>query len=141
MNCPFCNAEISAEDKICPTCGAPVNEETAEVAEAPVAETPAVDPGKKLGLIAMIVGIAGLALGAILSCACACLGAVLPALAAVAAIVLGVLAMKKSKDAGFSNKQALVGIITGGAAIVVIIVFIILNAVLGGAMGLIMQNM
>ena len=69
MNCPFCNAEISAEDKICPTCGAPVNEETAEqpaveeVAEAPVAETPAVDPGKKLGLIAMIVGIAGLALG------------------------------------------------------------------------------
>lgn len=148
MKCPICQAEITAEDKVCPACGAPVNEAPVEETVAAQAEpevnaAPAVfeDPGKKLGLIAMILGIAGVALGVILAGACACLGGILPAIASVAAVVLGILAMKKSKDAGFSNKQALIGIILGGAALVLIPALVALNGIIGAALGALMQNM
>jgi hypothetical protein len=106
------------------------------VNNAPAAEVVAVDPGKTFGMVSMIAGIAGLVLGTVLSCACACLGSIIPAIASVVAIVLGIMAMNKSKAAGYTNKMALAGIILGAVALVVILVFIIVNAVIGAGMGM-----
>lgn len=82
------------------------------------------DPGKTLGLVSMIVGIVSIVLCNIMGIPC------------VAAVICGALAMKKSKDAGFKNSQALVGIITGVIGIVFAILAAIVLVVLGviGAM-------
>ena len=144
MICKFCGMDVEPAE-VCSACGAPLTEETvAPVEEAPIAETPAeevpadvpaVDPGAQKGTIALILGIAALALGALCSCLAACLGGILPFILAVVGIVMGSLAMKASKEAGFDNKKAKIGLILSIAAIVVIVFFIIINAVLGGIMG------
>jgi hypothetical protein len=122
--------------EVCSACGAPLTEETvAPVEEAPAVEVPTVDPGAQKGNIAMILGIVALALGALCSCLAACLGGALPFILAIVGIVMGTMAMKASKEAGFDNKKAKIGLILSIAAIVVIVIFIILNAILGGIIG------
>ena len=134
MNCPFCNAEITAEDKICPACGAPVNEETAEqpaveeVAEAPVTETPVQAPSKA----GMIMGIVAAAL-VLVGCCCYYLGFITIPVAAVLSIIAlikNVGDLKKAKQAGFKNTFALVGTILSAAALAIAVVLIVLVVVL-----------
>ena len=136
MICKVCGIEVESGD-VCPACGASLVEETVEVLnidEAP-ADVPAVDPGAQKGNIAMILGIVALALGALCSCLAACLGGALPFILAIVGIVMGTMAMKASKEAGFDNKKAKIGLILSIAAIVVIVIFIIINAIMGGIIG------
>lgn len=140
MNCPFCNAEISAEDKLCPACGAPVNEEVAEqpaveeVAEAPVTETPVQAPGKA----GMIMGIVAAAL-VLVGCCCVYLGLItipVAAILSIIALIKNVGELKKAKQAGVKNTFALVGTILSAVALalsVVMIVIAVLYIVIYGA--------
>ena len=125
MICKVCGMEVESGE-FCPHCGAQM--------EIPV-NTTVEDPGKKLGLIALILGICALVLGSACSCSCALLGSLLPGAAAIVGIVLGIMGMKKSSAAGCKNTLALIGIILSGVALVVMLVFIIVNAIIGGAAG------
>ena len=124
---PVAAEPVAAE----PVAAEPVVAEPAAPA-APVAPNATVDPGKNGGLISMILGIVGLALGSICSCLLACLGGILPLACAITGLVLGIQAKKKSAEAGFKNTQAQIGMILSIVAIVVIFLFIIVNAILGG---------
>ena len=139
MICKNCGADV-ANSKFCTVCGAPM-EAPAPVATpytndvAVEAPKPATDPGKTLGIVSLALGIAALLLGSLCSCLLACLGGFVPALLAIGAIITGVLAMKKSKEAGFKNTMALIGCILGGVSIAVILVFVLINAIIGGING------
>ena len=124
MICSNCGNEFY-EGSVCPVCGQAVEE------IAP--ETVTTDPGKTLGIIALVLGIVSLVLGTVCNCFFGCLGGLVPAAIAIAGIVCGALGMKKSKEAGFSNKLALVGLILSIATFVVAFVIFIINAILGAA--------
>ena len=126
MKCPVCNAEVAENEKYCPVCGAEI-ENQFEIENA----LPAKDPGKIMNIIALVLGISSLVLGAIFSCSCACAGSILPAILAVAGIVLGAIGIGKSKKAGFKGGLGMIGLILSIVAVVVMIVFVILNSVLG----------
>ncbi len=140
MKCPVCGVEVEEGVKFCPTCGAEMEaqtpvENTASMDGELIDAAPAKDSGKIFGIVAMILGIAALAIGFVLSCSCACLGSILPMLMAIAGIVLGVVGMNMSKKAGFKNNMALVGIILSAVAIVIMIVMIIVNGAIGAMAG------
>jgi hypothetical protein len=99
-------------------------------------EVPAADPGKLLNLISLICGAVGLVFSALCTCLGGCLGGFIPALVGVAAIVTGVLGMKKSKAAGFKNTKALVGVILSGVGLASIVLFVLINAIIGGLNGM-----
>ena len=139
----YCNncGNANAEGKFCDVCGAeltsePIVVETQNVvgAENIVETIPAVDPGKTLGTVSLILGIAGIVLGAICPCLFACLGAIVPMILSIIGLILGIVAMNKSKAAGFKNKAALIGVILSGAAIGVTILCNIIGSALGVAM-------
>ena len=151
MFCTNCGAKISDNAAFCESCGTAVAtagqepvQPVEQPAEQPVIDTVEVqqpesapvvtveDPGKQMGLISMILGIVGLALGSICSCLFACLGGFLPLAAAIVGVVLGVKAKAKSAEAGFANKQAQVGVILSIVAIALIVIFVIANAIIGG---------
>ena len=109
--------------------------------DEPIAEEkPAVDPGLSLGKISLVLGIIALVSGTICSCIFACLGGSLPFVCAVVSIVISILALNKSKDAGFTNKKATTGLILSIATIIVIIIFVIFNGILGAAMRPILEE-
>ena len=96
---------------------------------------PQMDPGKQQGTASMILGIVALVLGTLCSCLFACLGGAVPFICAIVGIVLSVQATNKSRDAGFGkNGRAQAGMIMSIVAMVVIVIFVIVNAVLGGMM-------
>ena len=138
MICKACNAANEEGALFCANCGATLEQEpaAAPVYEAPVCETPAVDPGKTLNLVSLILGIVALAAGTICSCFCGCLGGLVPVILGIVAIVLGIIGMNKSKAAGISNKKGMIGMILGIVAVVIVIVFLIINAIIGGISGM-----
>jgi hypothetical protein len=149
MTCPSCgNAYV--EGKFCNVCGAdlaaneepviPTDDTIIEQPTEAVDTVPTEDPGKMLGMISLILGIVSLVLGTICSCLAACLGGILPSLIAIAGVVCGILAMNKSKAAGFKNKFAMIGVILSGATIAVVLLFIIGNAILGGVFSALMNS-
>ena len=105
--------------------------------DAPV-ETP--DAGKGLGIAALACGIFSFVGGSVCTCIASMLGGLLPGVAAVAAVILGILALGKSKASGHKNILAIVGIVLGALSVVVIIVLIIVNIVAGGIMGAAMAS-
>ena len=141
MICKKCGVENADDVLFCTACGASMKEEAnaeAVETETVVAEEPVVkpDPGKGLGLIALILSIAGLVLGIVCSCGCAFLGSILPGILCIAGFILAIIAMVKSKSAGYKNGKAIVALILSIVAIVVMFVFIIVNGVVGFAGGL-----
>ena len=134
--------ETPVEEVVTTVEEAPAEEVVAAVEETPVeevitpvegvVETPAVDPGKTMNLVSLILGIASLVFGSMCSCAFACLGGLVPGCMGIAAIVTGILGMKKSKADGFKGTLGLIGMILGIASLLVIFVFIIVNAIIGG---------
>lgn len=132
MNCPFCQAELSATDKQCPMCGAPISETPAEKPETQInydIPMDMEDPGKKMGLVGMIMGIASLVLG--LS-GCCCCGAVfglafiaLFFVTSIVSLILSISASKKSKAAGYTNKNATVGIIVSAISVGVLLFLLV----------------
>ena len=140
MRCKFCGSELPEDTTICPDCG--MNLVSESLSEQKIEtihdDDSGKDPGKVLGLIAMILGIvaAGLAL---ISCGCCCctytmlLGIITMGISVIAGIVgfiLGLIASSKSKAAGFKNTNATLGIILSIAAIALFVVSIILAIVL-----------
>ncbi len=93
---------------------------------------PAIDPGSGKGTASLVLGIVALALGTICSCLLACLGGAIPLTCAIVGIVLGKQAETLSAAEGFENKKAKAGVILSIVAIVIIVIFILLNAVLSG---------
>ena len=130
MYCNNCGKDVAEGLTYCDACGAELNAETFSDEELDIA--PAKDTGKTLGIVSLILSIASVILGVPCSCACACLGGIVPFLCAVGSIVTGAIGMSKSKAAGYKNTLGLIGIIISVVAIIVIIVFVIINAVLGG---------
>ena len=130
--------EVPVEED--PVVEVPVME--APVEEAPAEETAvaAVDPGEGMGKASFVLGIISLAAGAVCSCIAACLGGAAPLICGIVGIVLSIMATNKSKAAGFENKKAKTGLILSIAGIAVILVFIVINAILGVGMGAIMAN-
>ena len=123
MFCKNCGNEVG-EAKFCSVCGAPMEE--APVAESvvepvaePVAEpvveiaAEAVDPGKTLGMVGMILGIVSTALIVIFGW-CGYFGLFASALAfdaAIAALVFSIIGKNRSKNVGKLNPQAKLGMI------------------------------
>lgn len=149
MICNSCNAENKEGALFCENCGTsleqaapvaevPANEPVAPV-EAAVEVAPVADPGKTLNLIALILGIASLVIGAICPCSCPYVGwlaYVLVPLMGAASIILGVIGMKKSKEAGLDGKQGKLGMILGIAGIAVLVVMGIISLLSGVAVGI-----
>ena len=130
MICPFCNAAISAQDKVCPVCGASVD------GDCTIQETDTVtdieskgNPGKVLGLIAMILGIAAVTIAALGYCCCGIWGAFVTTLMSGAGLVMGIIAMLQPRRAGDGNVKALVAIITSSAALLLSIAQMIWSVV------------
>lgn len=158
MKCNFCGAECPDDSTYCDQCGSVldkgasntnnqnfVKEESVstESTESTVPTEPVVprvvmteDPGKNNGMIGMILGIAALVIGPILSCICFCLGSIFPIGLAVGGIVVSKMAEKTSKEAGFENKNAKYGFILSIAAIAVSIIVPILYFVFSFILGL-----
>ena len=159
MFCNKCGQEISAGDRFCQHCGAPVVpvEDTpvqqpaaAEIATpvepviptepvtpvTPVTpDTPVEDPGASTGKTAFTLGLIGLIAGAICSCGCALLGSIAPLICSILAIVFGNKAKQQSAAAGFENSKAKTAVTLGIIGIAVVVIFVILNMVLGAIMG------
>ena len=146
MVCPFCQAELSATDKMCPMCGAPVDETPTQKPETQINyDIPMAieDPGKTQGMIGMIMGIASLVLG--LS-GCCCCGAVfglafiaLFFVTSIVSLILSISASKKSKAAGYTNTCATVGIIVSAVSVGILLfllVFAIVYLAIYGIAGL-----
>jgi len=132
MLCKNCGNEIADGNLFCNNCGAAVEAASAEevVAAQPEVVAEAVpevttDPGKTMGIISLICGIASLVLPCI-----PCLG-YLSFVPIVLGIVFGFIGMKKSKAAGFKNTLALVGIILSFSGIVIYLISIVAGAVIG----------
>ena len=130
MNCVFCDAEIPENEKVCPACGAPVEEAPAN--EAPAAEAnaapaaPAKNEGKTMGIVGMCLGIGALVvlivgyLGG-----CCTMGLSVP-ICAVISFILGIVSLilcakakKKSKKSGHKNAFAIVGLICSWISVII----------------------
>ena len=111
MTCKNCGMEQEEGVAFCTSCGAPMT------AEVPVPQKPAEDPGKTMGLVSLIVGIASIVLGNFA--------------ASVVGIILSSLAQKKSAAAGYQNKSAKIGLILSIVGIVVGIAAFIFGFALG----------
>ncbi len=140
MYCKNCG-NANAEGKFCDVCGAEITSEPIVVDAQNVVETeniidgtPVVDPGKTLGTISLILGIAGIVLGIICPCLFACLGAIAPLTLSIIGLILGIVAMNKSKAVGLKNKAAMIGVILSGVAIGITILCNIIGSALGVAM-------
>ena len=131
MFCKNCGNEVE-KDAFCSICGAPLEDESvSEVMDY----TPTTNPGKGMGIAALILGIIGVVIGGTCSCIFATCGGGLPLIGAVVGIVLGVIGLSQSKKAGYSNTPALIGLILSIVAIVVILIFICFNGIAGGIGG------
>ena len=151
MFCSHCGQEISENNRFCQNCGAPVTpaytpaeedlnyqqpqESLQYTAYPPVYPAAPADPGATHGTVAFVLGLVGLIVGAICSCGCAILGGILPLIACILAIVFGYQAKQESAQVGLHNSRAQTGVILGIIGIAVILVFIIINAIVGAVMG------
>lgn len=144
MFCKNCGKENPDSNVICEGCGASLTEEVVVTVAGDTTE----DPGKKFGLISLITGAASVVLTilcSISSCFCTCLAVITIPLGIVAfvcaivGIVLGVMAIKKSKAVGLKNKMAIIGIVCSGAYFIISIISGVASAiitVLGGTLSL-----
>ncbi len=129
MICKVCNTDNTPGTMYCENCGATLEQETV-VTESYNSDVPATDPGKTLNIISLISGIASVVLSFV--CTCFSCGGILPSSLGVLAIILGAIGMSKSKNAGFSNKMGMIGLILGITGVVLVAVISIVFAVIGG---------
>lgn len=131
-------AEVTAEP-VAEVVAEPVAEVVAEpVAEQPIETVEAVptnDPGKGLGIAALVLGICSLFFGIICNCTCLGLGSIVSVITAIVGLILGILANKKSAAVGIKNKKAKVGIILSIVGIVFSVVLPILIFVVSAIFG------
>ncbi len=114
---------------------APVITNEPPVYNAVVTEQPTKDPGKVFGIIALVVGILSLPLSSVCVCTCSCFGPSIGLVLAIVGAILGFIGKKKSKEAGFKNTLALVGMILSIASIVIGLLTIVIIFVVPMLMG------
>ena len=114
----------------------------AEPVDAEAPELPTVDPGKTFGIISMVLGIVAILLNTVCSCIplLGCFTAVVALIAAIVGVILGFVAMNKSKAAGFKNTFALVGMILSIASVALWIVSLIVSLIFGSLPALFSAN-
>jgi len=142
MICKNCGTELEEGVAFCSNCGAQVPApqpepipEPVEVAEAAPVQQEVVDPGKTLGTVSMILGIAGLVLSLVTFC-CGYAGAVSSPLCIVG-LILSIVAKKKSASAGFNNGAANIALILSILGLVAGVVISIISLVFNlGVMGI-----
>ena len=98
MFCKNCGSQ-NEDGKFCSVCGARLEQEIVETGSS----TEAQNPGKVMGIVSLVMGIVSLVSGSLCSCMCACAGGIVPLIISVVGLIMGILGMSKSKDAGFSN--------------------------------------
>ena len=149
MFCSNCGTQNGADAAFCVGCGTkltaqqsvPVQQQYYQPPLQPMYQPyyyqpPAPVPGKGMGVAALVLGIIGLVTGTVCACGCACLGGIIPAIVCIVGLVLGIMAMNKSKAAGFKNTKALVGVILSGVGLASIVLFVLINAIIGGLNGM-----
>lgn len=105
MICPNCGTNNAEGVAFCANCGAAMQ-------AAPVQpQMPAKNPGKGLGVAAMVLGIIGQLL--------------FPLILGILALILGAIGLSKSKNVGMKNGMAVAGIVLGIIAIAFKILMII----------------
>lgn len=134
MTCKSCGYENAEGSVFCANCGASMEAPAVEPVVETTYEQPVevVAPAKKsngMTIAALILGIVGLVGNTICSCLCGCLGGAPSLLMSIAGLVLGIVAMNKSKKEGEKNNMALTAIILSGVGILLYIIF----ALVGGA--------
>lgn len=136
MICKACNAENKDGALFCANCGATLEQESVVVEATEVAPEieVATDPGKGLGITALILSIAGLVLATLCSCGCGLfmmgwLPSIIGFILSVVGMILGIVASKKSKAAGCKNGMATVGMILGIVGVVLGVVSVVASIV------------
>ena len=90
----------------------------------------------------MVLGIVAILLNTVCSCIplLGCFTAVVALIAAIVGVILGFVAMNKSKAAGFKNTFALVGMILSIASVALWIVSLIVSLIFGSLPALFSAN-
>ena len=104
MFCNKCGANLPDGTRTCTNCGADLAGQAQPVYQQPVYQQPVyqqqpVDPGKGLGIAAMVLGI--------ISLLC------FPYILGTLGIILGAVGLNKSKAVGMKNGMAVAGIVLG----------------------------
>lgn len=142
MICKACNTDNIPGSSFCNHCGAALEQGSADMQN--ITETTPVsipDPGKVMNLVSLLLGIASMIFSASALCTCGQLDVsdyVLVFGMAITSSILGIMGFKKSKDAGFNNKQGIVGMILGIAGTVFLIAITII--LVGIILAIIIQN-
>lgn len=110
---------VNQEEVINETTDEVESNDTILIDESIVEEKPAVDPGKNLGIISLILGIASI-VGQ--CCPCIPYSFVTLSICAIVGIILSVNAKNKSIEAGFDNKLAKIAKIISIVGIVVCVI-------------------
>ena len=137
MICKACNAANEDGALFCANCGATLEPAPAAAPvyeAAPECEVLTADPGKGLGITALILSIAGLVLATLCSCGCGLfmmgwLPSIIGFILSVVGMILGIVASKKSKAAGCKNGMATVGMILGIVGVVLGVVSVVASIV------------
>ena len=148
MFCSNCGTNCPDNVNNCPNCGAPVGQPQNQAPQTPYGQqmpyygqqTPygyGVPTQPKNAKAVLVLGIVALVICASTGCLCGllfgCLGSLPGIVCAIISIVLGSNA-KKELAPGVENKNVKTGMLLSYIALGVAVLFIILNAILGGAM-------
>ena len=147
MYCKNCGNNVDDSLTFCDVCGAELSSDASlnlELSDSDILPEVAHDDGKILGIVSLVLGIAGLICGLFSCCCCTCccltyVGTVwgliissavciLGLILSITGLILGIIAIKKSKKCGFKNMIATIGLILSVIAMVITL-FIVLLAV------------
>lgn len=149
MFCSNCGTNCPDNVNNCPNCGAPVGKPQDQPSQNPYGQQPyygqqqpyygqqspygySIPAQPKNTKPVLVLGIVALVICASMGCLCGCLGALPGIVCAIISIVLGSKA-KKEMAPGVEDKNVKTGMLLSYIALGVAVLFIVLNAILGGA--------
>ena len=124
MYCKNCGNNVADGLTRCDVCGAEMTVNETSYEETAIDTAPAKNPGKVLGIIALVVSILSVVTVFICNGACTFF---IPAIFAIAGIILGIVGMVVSKKAGYKNGLALFGLILSIIGLILIPISVLLN--------------
>ena len=135
MFCPNCGAQNADNAPFCANCGSRFEQQAPAApvynpapGYAPVAPgytpAPVVNPGKGMGIGALVLGILSLVLWCFwyISIPCSLIG-----------VILGGVGMKKSKDAGMNNGMAVAGLVCSVVSLAFWVLIFVYAAIIGAS--------
>lgn len=138
MFCPGCGSHCEDNSPFCPKCGKNLGTAGADSvvvetnAEGAVVNTQ-VAP-KNESKTVLILGIVSLAINGTLGCICGCLGGLPGIVCAIVGLVMG-FKEKGNYAPGQKNKNTEIGIILCIVSLALVVLFAIINAIIGGVAG------